>query len=178
MTEKQGGSDVRANTTTATRVRDESMGEGEDSDAYLLKGHKWFTSAPMSDAFLTLAKVPPSSPSSAASSTTSSASSGAGVSGGIDGGNSSNTHKSLDKVSPTCFLVPRWTPGGSRNEGFKVMRLKNKMADRANASSEVEYDGAYGLRVGEEGKGIQVRTSPCFSCLLFCLTVLCYSVAS
>ncbi len=106
MTEKQGGSDVRANTTTATRNGDGS---------YTLTGHKWFCSAPMCDAFLTLAYA--------------------------DGG-------------LTCFLVPRWTPAGERN-AMHVMRLKDKLGDRANASSEVEYHGAYASQVGEEGRGVK-----------------------
>lgn len=105
MTEKQGGSDVRANTTTA-----------EPADgAYRLTGHKWFCSAPMCDAFLTLAYAE----------------------GGL-----------------TCFLVPRWTPGGERNAGFRVMRLKDKLGDRSNASSEVEFHQAYAQRLGEEGRGV------------------------
>lgn len=114
MTEKQGGSDVRANTTTATPL------DGGRENAYSLVGHKWFTSAPMSDGFLTLAKV------------------------GDD-----------LSAPPSCFLVPRWKPDGTRNEGFKIMRLKNKLADRANASSEVEYHNAYGVLLGEPGKGLQ-----------------------
>ncbi len=105
MTEKQGGSDVRANTTRAER-----MGDG----AYLLAGHKWFCSAPMSDAFLTL--------------------------GYAEGGLS-------------CFLAPRWKPDGARN-AIHIMRLKDKIGDRANASSEIEYRGAHALKVGEEGRGI------------------------
>lgn len=107
MTEKQGGSDVRANTTRA-----EATGDG---DWYTLTGHKWFCSAPMCDAFLTLAYVP----------------------GGL-----------------TCFLLPRWLPDGNRNAGFRVMRLKDKLGDRSNASSEVEYHGALAQRIGEEGRGI------------------------
>jgi putative acyl-CoA dehydrogenase len=95
MTEKQGGSDVRANTTRA-----EPTGE---AGWYSLTGHKWFCSAPMCDAFLTLAYAP----------------------SGL-----------------TCFLVPRWLPDGTRNAGFRVMRLKDKMGDRSNASSEIEYHGA------------------------------------
>ena len=105
MTEKQGGSDVRANTTRAGRQSDGS---------YLLTGHKWFCSAPMSDAFLTLAQTE----------------------GGL-----------------TCFLAPRWRPDGERN-AIAVMRLKDKIGDRANASSEIEYRGAYAQRVGEEGRGV------------------------
>ena len=107
MTEKQGGSDVRANTTRA-----EPTGE---NGWYALTGHKWFCSAPMCDAFLTLAYAP----------------------GGL-----------------TCFLLPRWTPDGERNAGFRVMRLKDKMGDRSNASSEVEYHGALARRLGPEGRGV------------------------
>jgi putative acyl-CoA dehydrogenase len=107
MTEKQGGSDVRANATRA-----EATGE---AGWYRLTGHKWFCSAPMSDAFLTLAQAP----------------------GGL-----------------TCFLVPRWTPDGQRNAGFRVTRLKDKMGDRSNASSEIEYHGALAQRIGEEGRGV------------------------
>jgi putative acyl-CoA dehydrogenase len=106
MTEKQGGSDVRANTTTATPV-----GDG----AYELVGHKWFTSAPMSDMFLTLAQAP----------------------GGL-----------------SCFLVPRVLPGGSLNP-MRLMRLKDKLGNRSNASSEIEYDAAVGWLVGEEGRGVR-----------------------
>ena len=107
MTEKQGGSDVRANATRAEPT-------GEDG-WYRLTGHKWFCSAPMSDAFLTLAQAP----------------------GGL-----------------TCFLLPRWLPDGQRNAGFRVVRLKDKMGDRSNASSEVEYHGALAQRIGEEGRGV------------------------
>ena len=106
MTEKQGGSDVRANTTNAT-----PSGDG----TYTLNGHKWFCSAPMCDAFLTLAY----------------------------------TDKGL-----TCFLVPRWKPDGERNT-MHLMRLKDKLGDRANASSEIEYHAAYAERVGEEGRGVK-----------------------
>jgi len=106
MTEKQGGSDVRANTTKATRL---------GNSAFTLAGHKWFCSAPMCDAFLTLAY----------------------------------TDKGL-----TCFLVPRWTPAGERN-AMHIMRLKDKLGDRANASSEIEYHGAYAQKVGEEGRGVR-----------------------
>lgn len=107
MTEKQGGSDVRANATRA-----EPTGDG---DWYRLTGHKWFCSAPMCDAFLTLAYA--------------------------DGG-------------LTCFLVPRWLPDGGINAGFRVMRLKDKLGDRSNASSEIEYHGALAQRLGDEGRGI------------------------
>ena len=109
MTEKQGGSDVRANTTQAEAAPD--IGAGW----FQLTGHKWFCSAPMCDAFLTLAYV------------------GEGL---------------------TCFLLPRWLPDGSRNAGFRVMRLKDKLGDRSNASSEVEYHGALAQQLGEQGRGI------------------------
>jgi len=110
MTEKQGGSDVRANATRALPV--DRRGPGE---AYLLTGHKWFCSAPMSDAFLTLAQT------------------GKGLS---------------------CFLAPRWTPDGERN-AIEIMRLKDKMGDRANASAEIEYRGAHAVMIGEEGRGVR-----------------------
>ncbi|GAA3226835.1 acyl-CoA dehydrogenase family protein [Actinocorallia longicatena] len=106
MTEKQGGSDVRANTTTATERPDGS---------YRLVGHKWFTSAPMCDLFLTLAQAP----------------------GGL-----------------TCFLVPRVLPDGSLNP-LRLMRLKDKLGNKSNASSEVEYDQAVAWRVGDEGRGVR-----------------------
>lgn len=109
MTEKQGGSDVRANTTTATPI-----GGGADG-AYRVVGHKWFTSAPMSDMFLTLAQAP----------------------GGL-----------------SCFLLPRVLPGGEANP-IRFMRLKDKLGNRSNASSEIEYDGAVGWLVGEEGRGVK-----------------------
>ncbi|WP_322937380.1 acyl-CoA dehydrogenase family protein [Nocardioides bizhenqiangii] len=109
MTEKQGGSDVRANTTTATPQA------GESDGSYRLVGHKWFTSAPMSDMFLTLAQAP----------------------GGL-----------------SCFLVPRVLPGGERN-AMRFLRLKDKLGNRSNASSEIEYDGATGWLVGEEGRGVR-----------------------
>ncbi|RMH17188.1 MAG: isovaleryl-CoA dehydrogenase [Acidobacteria bacterium] len=104
MTEKQGGSDVRANDTRAV------AGDG----AYRLTGHKWFCSAPMSDAFLTLAQAE----------------------GGL-----------------TCFLLPRFLPDGSRNR-FHLQRLKDKLGNRSNASSEVEYRDAWAVRVGPEGRGV------------------------
>ncbi|HEX2039806.1 MAG TPA: isovaleryl-CoA dehydrogenase [Acidimicrobiales bacterium] len=107
MTEKQGGSDVRANTTRAEPTG--TPGE------YLLTGHKWFCSAPMSDAFLVLAQAP----------------------GGL-----------------SCFLLPRRRPDGSRN-AMHIQRLKDKLGDRSNASSEVEYDRAWARLVGEEGQGVR-----------------------
>ncbi|WP_455386201.1 acyl-CoA dehydrogenase family protein [Acidihalobacter prosperus] len=109
MTEKQGGSDVRANTTRATPL--EAGGPGT---AYALDGHKWFFSAPMSDAFLVLAQAP----------------------GGL-----------------SCFLLPRWRPDGTRN-GLHLQRLKNKLGDRSNASSEVEFHDAWAVMIGEEGRGV------------------------
>lgn len=105
MTEKQGGSDVRAGTTQATPNADGS---------YSLTGHKWFTSAPMCDIFLVLAQAP-------------------------------------DGLS--CFLLPRVLPDGTRNRMF-LQRLKDKLGNHANASSEVEYDGAVAWLVGEEGRGV------------------------
>ena len=106
MTEKQGGSDVRATTTTAAPAGADGL--------WLLTGHKWFCSAPMSDAFLVLAQTP------------------AGLS---------------------CFLVPRVLPDGTRNR-FHLQRLKDKLGNRANASAEVELDGAAGWPVGEPGRGL------------------------
>jgi putative acyl-CoA dehydrogenase len=109
MTEKQGGSDVRANTTRAERDGADEWGE-----RYLITGHKWFFSAPMCDAHLVLAQA------------------GGGLS---------------------CFLVPRWLPDGSRNR-IEIQRLKDKLGNHANASSEVEFREAIGWRVGDEGRGI------------------------
>ncbi|MFK0049953.1 acyl-CoA dehydrogenase family protein [Streptomyces sp. NPDC090741] len=111
MTEKQGGSDVRANTTAAKPL--DAAGE------YLLTGHKWFCSAPMSDGFLVLAQA---------------------SSSGTDG--------------LTCFLVPRVLPDGTRNV-FAIQRLKDKLGNRSNASAEVEFDGTWARRVGEEGRGVR-----------------------
>jgi len=107
MTEKQGGSDVRANTTRAER-----MGGSRE---YLITGHKWFCSAPMCDAFLILA----------------------------------HSAKGL-----SCFLLPRWTPTGERNK-FHIQRLKEKLGNRSNASSEVEFAQAWAHLIGEEGRGVQ-----------------------
>src|SRR6202011_3209365 len=107
MTERQGGSDVRANTTRAEPVNS----SGKD---YVVTGHKWFCSAPMCDAFLILAQAP------------------AGLS---------------------CFLMPRWQPDGARN-AFHLLRLKDKLGNRSNASSEVEFRRAWARLVGEEGRGV------------------------
>jgi putative acyl-CoA dehydrogenase len=109
MTEKQGGSDVRANTTVARPVN----GGGPGAE-YEITGHKWFCSAPMCDVFLVLAQT--------------------------DGGVS-------------CFLMPRWLEDGSRNQ-FHIQRLKDKLGNRSNASSEVEFHGAWARMVGEEGRGV------------------------
>ncbi|MGW6544399.1 acyl-CoA dehydrogenase family protein [Streptomyces massasporeus] len=107
MTEKQGGSDVRANTTAATPTAEPGM--------YTLRGHKWFTSAPMCDVFLVLAQAP----------------------GGL-----------------SCFLVPRVLPDGTRNT-FRIQRLKDKLGNRSNASSEPEFDKTVAWLVGPEGQGVK-----------------------
>ena len=104
MTEKQGGSDVRANSTRAVR----------DGDHWRLTGHKWFCSAPMSDGFLTLAQT---------------------------------------EAGLSCFLVPRWLEG-ERNT-IRIQRLKDKLGNRSNASSEIEYENAHALLLGEDGKGVR-----------------------
>jgi putative acyl-CoA dehydrogenase len=114
MTERQGGSDVRSNTTRA-RPLDGDAGE------YVLTGHKWFCSAPMSDGFLVLAR--------------------AGAEGPSEG-------------ALTCFLVPRVLQDGTRNV-FRIQRLKDKLGNRSNASAEVEFDGTWARRVGEEGRGVR-----------------------
>jgi putative acyl-CoA dehydrogenase len=106
MTERQGGSDVRANETVARPA-------GEEGEA-ALHGHKWFCSAPMCDAFLVLAQAP----------------------GGL-----------------TCYLLPRVLPDGARN-AFRIDRLKDKLGNRSNASAEIQLDGAWAQRVGEEGRGV------------------------
>ena len=104
MTEKQGGSDVRANTTQAE----------PDGDAWRLTGHKWFCSAPMSDGFVTLAQT---------------------------------------EAGLSCFLLPRWLDTG-RN-GIQIQRLKDKLGNRANASAEIEYHGAYAHMLGAPGQGVR-----------------------
>ena len=109
MTEKQGGSDVRANTTRAVPLA--AAGPGRE---YAITGHKWFCSAPMCDVFLVLA----------------------------------HTERGL-----SCFAMPRWLPDGTRNR-FHIQRLKDKLGNRSNASSEVEFHGAWARMVGEEGRGV------------------------
>ncbi len=106
MTEKQGGSDVRSNSTIA---------EPQSDGSYLLTGHKWFCSAPMSDVFLTLGQAP----------------------GGL-----------------TCFVVPRVLPDDSRNT-LRIQRLKDKLGNRSNASSEIEFANTVAFRLGDEGRGVK-----------------------
>ncbi|MDT5042378.1 MAG: putative acyl-CoA dehydrogenase [Actinoplanes sp.] len=121
MTEKQGGSDVRANSTAATPAAD---------GTYRLRGHKWFTSAPMCDVFLVLAQT------------------GAGLS---------------------CFLVPRVLPDGSRNT-FRIQRLKDKLGNRSNASSEPEFDDTVAWLVGDEGQGVRTIIEMVTMTRLDCVT--------
>ena len=109
MTEKQGGSDVRGNTTRAEALGDEGRGQ-----PYLLTGHKWFFSVPSCDAHLVLAQAV----------------------GGL-----------------SCFFVPRWRPDGQRN-AIRIQRLKDKLGNRSNASGEVEFQDAWGVMVGDEGRGV------------------------
>ena len=109
MTEKQGGTDVRANTSRAAR----------SDDGHVITGHKWFMSAPMCDAFLVLAQVEVGS-----------------------------------KAGLTCFLMPRFRPDGSLN-ALRLQRLKDKLGNRSNASAEVEFDNAFALQVGGEGRGVR-----------------------
>ncbi|MGE8572166.1 MAG: acyl-CoA dehydrogenase family protein [Acinetobacter amyesii] len=110
MTEKQGGSDVRANETIAVPVAETGRGE-----AYLLTGHKWFFSAPMCDAHLVVAKT--------------------------------------EQDGLACFFVPRWLEDGTKNN-IQVQRLKEKVGNRSNSSSEVEFKNAWGIMIGEAGRGI------------------------
>jgi len=121
MTEKQGGSDVRANTTVAVPT--------DESGVYRLTGHKWFCSAPMSDVFLVLAQAP----------------------SGL-----------------TCFVVPRVLPDAARNV-FLIQRLKDKLGNRSNASSEIELDGTLGWRLGEEGRGVATIISMVAATRLDCV---------
>ena len=110
MTEKQGGSDVRANETLAVPITETGRGQ-----AYLLTGHKWFFSAPMCDAHLVVAKT--------------------------------------EQDGLACFFVPRWLEDGSKNQ-IQVQRLKEKVGNRSNSSSEVEFKNAWGIMIGEAGRGI------------------------
>lgn len=110
MTEKQGGSDVRANETFAVPI-----GESGRGQAYLLTGHKWFFSAPMCDAHLVVAKT--------------------------------------EQDGLACFFVPRWREDGTKNN-IHVQRLKDKVGNRSNSSSEVEFQEAWGIMIGEAGRGI------------------------
>tara|TARA_B100000780_G_C21111669_1_gene449275 strand:+ start:457 stop:2175 length:1719 start_codon:yes stop_codon:yes gene_type:complete len=127
MTEKQGGSDVRTNQTVATPI--EKSGQGE---AYLLRGHKWFFSAPMCDAHLVVART-------------------------------------SDTDALACFFVPRWKPDGTKNP-IIIQRLKDKVGNKSNSSSEVEFQDAYGILMGEEGRGIptiiEMATYTRLSCVL------------
>ncbi len=125
MTEKQGGSDVRANTTTAS-----PLGAGGRGTEYAIRGHKWFFSAPMCDAHLVVAKTP-------------------------DGG-------------PSCFLVPRWRDHGTKNP-IHIQRLKDKLGNKSNASSEVEFHDATGILLGEEGRGIPTIIEMATYTRLFCV---------
>jgi putative acyl-CoA dehydrogenase len=132
MTEKQGGSDVRTNTTRAVPAAD---------GTYRLTGHKWFTSAPMCDMFLVLAQAP----------------------GGL-----------------TCFVVPRVLPDGERNT-FRIQRLKDKLGNRSNASSEPEFDETVGWRLGDEGRGvptiIEMVAMTRLDCVMGSTTIMRSSVA-
>ena len=133
MTEKQGGSDVRANTTVAMPVH--AGGRGGE---YLLRGHKWFFSAPMCDAHLVVARM------------------------GEGGGQA-------------CFYVPRWRPDGTKN-AVRVQRLKDKVGNRSNSSSEVEFEDAWGILMGEEGRGIptiiEMATYTRLNCVLGSAAIL------
>jgi putative acyl-CoA dehydrogenase len=122
MTEKQGGSDVRTNSTVAVPTA--------EAGVFTLTGHKWFTSAPMCDLFLVLAQAP----------------------GGL-----------------SCFLVPRILPDGTRNT-FRIVRLKDKLGNRSNASSEPEFDGTVAWLVGEEGRGVKTIIDMVSCTRLDCVT--------
>ncbi|MDR3453476.1 MAG: acyl-CoA dehydrogenase family protein [Rhodoferax sp.] len=136
MTEKQGGSDVRANTTLAT-----PLGAGGRGGEYLLRGHKWFFSAPMSDAHLVVAR----------------------------------TNEGAGSGGHACFFVPRWRPDGSKN-AVNVQRLKDKVGNRSNSSSEVEFEDAWGILMGEEGRGIptiiEMATYTRLNCVLGSAAIL------
>ena len=137
MTEKQGGSDVRANTTVATPLQSGS-GAGGRGGEYLLRGHKWFFSAPMCDAHLVVARTGEGGPFA-------------------------------------CFFVPRWRPDGSKN-AVNIQRLKDKVGNRSNSSSEVEFQDAWGVLMGEEGRGIptiiEMATYTRLNCVLGSAAIL------
>ena len=137
MTEKQGGSDVRANLTRAVATADEGW--------YSLHGHKWFTSAPMNDVFLVLAQA-----------------------GGDEG------------AGLTCFVVPRVLPDGTRNR-LDVVRLKDKLGNRSNASAEIELDGTLARRLGDVGRGvptiIEMVAATRLDCVLGSAALMRHSVA-
>ena len=137
MTEKQGGTDVRANSTRA-----EPAGRAGAGEEYIITGHKWFMSAPMSDAFLVLAQAR----------------------GGL-----------------SCFLMPRFRPDGSIN-ALHIQRLKEKLGNRSNASSEVEFSGASAWLIGEEGRGvpsiIEMVTRTRLDCALSSAGLMRFAVAS
>ena len=130
MTEKQGGSDVRMNSTVAVPFGN-ATGIGTE---YLLTGHKFFCSAPMCDAFLVLANTE-----------------GAGIS---------------------CFLVPRWRPDGQRNNLF-IQRMKDKLGNKSNASTEMEFQDTYGVMVGDEGRGIRTIIEMVTGNRLYCAMASC-----
>jgi putative acyl-CoA dehydrogenase len=136
LTEKQGGSDLRAVQTRAEPRR--AAGRGQ---AYLLTGHKWFYSAPQADAHLVLAQAP-------------------------DG--------------LACFFVPRWTPGGERN-AVRIRRLKDKLGNRGNASGEVEFEQAWGVMIGEPGRGLpillEMAATTRLDCVLGSAALLRHAVA-
>ncbi|CAM4752795.1 unnamed protein product [Rotaria magnacalcarata] len=119
MTEKQGGSDVRSNTTKA-------YSDNTDEKRYILVGHKWFCSAPMSDGFLVLAHIQ----------------------------NEDMNHRSSSTSVPSCFFVPRWLPNGERNP-FYIQRLKDKLGNRSNASSEIEFNNTQAWLLGKEHDGVK-----------------------
>ncbi|CAF3968550.1 unnamed protein product [Rotaria magnacalcarata] len=120
LTEKQGGSDVRTNTTKA-------YCDSPEEKRYILIGHKWFCSAPMSDGFLVLAQIQ----------------------------NNDNVNQPSSHSVPSCFFVPRWLPNGERNP-FHIQRLKDKLGNRSNASSELEFNNTQGWLLGKEHDGIKV----------------------
>ena len=136
MTEKQGGSDVRTNTTRAV-----PHGQGAWGPEFLLTGHKWFFSAPMCDGHLVLARTDATDPQ------------GRTMSGPPPEGDKKTWGGPAFSRGITCFFVPRWRPDGSKN-AIHIQRLKDKVGNRSNSSSEVEFTDAWGVLIGEEGRGI------------------------